>query len=103
MASSHPKRELARNERRSSHTYKLILLDEGGEPAELEADTEVGLGDDVHVCGARYNVVGIAWKRGEEYLLCTLREGVRAADEARHEKKAWWSTDWRSCGEQSRR
>jgi hypothetical protein len=77
-----------------SHPYKLILLDEGGESAELQADREVGLGDDVNVCGARYNVVGIAWKQGEEYLLCTHREGVRAADRARCEK-AWWSTDWR--------
>ena len=97
MASSPSNGELARNERGSSHPYKLILLDEGGESTELEADTEVGLGDDVNVCAARYNVVGIAWKQGEQYLLCTLREGVRAADEARHEKKAWWSTDWRSC------
>jgi hypothetical protein len=100
MASSHSKRELARNERDPSHPYKLILLDEGGESAELVADTEVGLGDDVHVCGARYNVVGIAWKQGDEYLLCTRREGVRTTDEARYEKKAWWSTDWRSCDQQ---
>jgi hypothetical protein len=98
MASSHSNGEPARDERGSSHPYKLILLDKGGESTELEADTEVGLGDDVNVYGARYNVVGIAWKQGEEYLLCTLREGARAGDEARHEK-AWWSTDWRSCGE----
>ena len=95
VASSHSNRGLARDERGSSYPYKLILLEEGGESVELEADIEVGLGDDVHVCGARYNVVGIAWKRGEEYLLCTLREGVRAT-EARQAKKAWWSTDWRS-------
>jgi hypothetical protein len=87
--------EVASSGRRSTRTYRLILLGETRRTAEVETDRELGLRDRVEVQGATYEVVALAWKRGREHLLCSLRAYSHAADEPVGKEKTWWSTEWR--------
>lgn len=85
-------------EQRSRHRYRLIRLDEGHKTAEVETEHELHLGDRVDVRGRSYEIVGLAWKRGREYLLCTPSPESRAADEPLEKERAWSSTEWRNHG-----
>lgn len=87
--------EVAPRGRRSARRYQLILLNDERETAEVETARELGLGDDVEVRGTRYEIVGLAWKKSGEHLLCRRRPGSRPADEPMAQEKTWWSTAWR--------
>jgi hypothetical protein len=77
----------------SAHRYRLILLNDEPKEAEVETERELGLGDDVEVRGCRYEIVGLAWRKNREHLLCRRRSEARAADEPTVKEKAWWLAD----------
>jgi hypothetical protein len=95
-----PNQDLAALGRDSSRRYRLIRLDEGHKTAEVETEGELHLGDHVDVRGRRYEIVGLAWKEGREYLLCTPTAESHAADEPLGKERTWWSTDWRHRGDE---
>jgi hypothetical protein len=87
--------DVAPRGRNSARRYQLILLNDESRTAEVETDRELGLGDEVDVRGNRYEIVGLAWKKSGEHLLCRRRAGSGAADEPVGKERTWWSTDWR--------
>ncbi len=93
-----PNHELAACGRNSSRRYRLIRLDEGHKTAEVETERDLHLGDHVDVRGRRYEIVGLAWKRNREYLLCTPSPESPAADEPLGKEWTLWSPDWRNHG-----
>jgi hypothetical protein len=74
--------------------YRLILLHEGRRTVDFDSDRELGLGDRLDFQGRPFEVVGLAWKRGEA-LLCTPIGPAASADEPIRKEQAWWSTQRR--------
>ena len=74
--------------------YRLIRLDEGHETAAVETERDLQLGDEVELQGRTFMIVGLAWKKGHEYLLCSPTRESHPADEPLGKERAWWSTEW---------
>ena len=84
--------EVASSRQGSPRRYQLILLNDESKTAEVETKRELGLGDDVDVRGNRYEVIGLAWKKSGEHLLCR-RHPEWAADEPTAKEKEWRSAN----------
>ncbi len=74
----------------TARRYRLILLHEGRRAVDFESERELGLGDQLDLHGRPFEVVGLAWKRGEA-LLCTPI-GPATSDEPIRKEQAWWLT-----------
>jgi hypothetical protein len=66
----------------------------------VATEHELQLGEQVDVRRRSYEIVGLAWKRGREYLMCIPSAGSRAADKPLGKERACWSTDWRNQREE---